>query len=186
MKRKYQGVAVLSMGVIAITAIGLYFASGMWIGSDAVANAPRRKAIHIKVPTDEQVQQMDKLYDRMGMLTVPSQRKVAGEKLSLFGYQGRKQSVAVLREKELEGLGRREFQLSLVVVAGIQNYCIIDGSFMAEGASMDDGTKVLKIESHRVLIARNQERKWIYLRDETMSTMTGETKEASVPQKGQS
>jgi hypothetical protein len=161
-------------------------ATGLWQKTDVIKRIPLRAAINIKVPTDKQVRQMERLYDRMELLAAPAKRQVAAKKLSLFGYQGPEAAAAGIGNTEPQGLEESRFHLSLVVLAGLNNYCIVDGNFMAEGARMDDGTQVLKIESHRVLIARNHERKWIYLQSETTSSAVPDEKDTTDPQKGQS
>jgi hypothetical protein len=186
MKRKYHGVTVLCVSMAALAAIGVYTGTGLWQKAIPIKGMPARSAVQIKVPNEKQVRLMERLYDRMPLLAVPAKRPVAGNKLSLFGYQAPDQAAFADGGADQESLAQSGFQLSLVVLAGFNNYCIVDGKLMTEGARMDDGTQVLKIESHRVLFARNHERKWIYLEDATPSSVTADQNEVSARQKGQS
>ncbi|MGD9366205.1 MAG: hypothetical protein PVH87_10930 [Desulfobacteraceae bacterium] len=186
MKRKYHGVTVLSVSMAALAAMGVYMGTGLWQNRESHNRIPQRAAINIKVPAEKQVRLMEKLYGRMPLLAVPAKRPVAGKKLSLFGYQVPDQAAIGDGIAAKDALEQSGFQLSLVVLAGLNNYCIVDGKFMAEGAHMEDGTRVLKIESHRVLVARNHERKWIYLEDAAPSTVTTDQNEVSAGQKGPS
>lgn len=185
MKRKYHGVIVAGMAMAVIVVVSGYAGSGLWQKTEAVSRIPHPAVIDVKAPSETQVRQMDRLYERMHALAAPSKRNVAARKLSLFGYQGPGNADADLggNDGSLEQAG---FQLTLVVLAGFGSYCIVDGNFMAEGAQMDDGTKVLKIESHRVLIARRHERKWIYLENQSTPSYTPPPHENSGRQRGQS
>jgi hypothetical protein len=187
MKRKHHGVIVLSVSLAALAAIGVYTGTGLWQKEGAIKGIPRQAAVHIKAPNEKQVNLMERLYDRMPLLAAPAKRPVAGKKLSLFGYQAPDGAAFGDGVADHDNLAQSGFRLSLVVLAGFNNYCIVDGKLMTEGARMDDGTRVLKIESHRVLVARNHERKWIYLEDSAPSSVTtADQNEISARQKGQS
>ncbi len=184
MKRKQHGMVVFGVAIAAVAAIALYAVSGRWRGSEVVRRSPLQAEIQVKVPTEEQVRQMERLYDRLPMLAEPREREVAATPLSLFGYQATTSDEK--RRRSSESLGQSELALSLVVVAGVGSYCIIDGDFVSEGTRMEDGTAILKIESHRVLVARGLERKWIYLQDADASSQTPLPDDASGQQRGQS
>lgn len=186
MKRKYHGVTVLSVSMAALAAVGVYVGTGLWQKEGTIKGIPPRSTISIKVPTEKQVRLMERLYDRMPLLAVPAKRPVAGKKLTLFGYKAPDRAAFGDGIAEKDSLEQSGFQLSLVVLAGFNNYCIVDGKFITEGARMDDGTRVLKIESHRVLVARNHERKWIYLEDAATSSAKKDQNGDSVKQKGPS
>ncbi len=186
MKRKHHGILAVAIALAAFAAIGIYTLTGQWQKTDTIRRMPPQTAVTVKVPTDQQVRQMDRLFDRLPMLAAPQKRVVEAKKLTLFGYQP---SVLVedgMGKRTSEGLHQDEFQLSLVVLAGVGRYCIIDGNLVSEGTRMEDGTAILKIESHRVLVSRDKERRWIYLEDATASSSTTVPKDASGQQTGQS
>jgi hypothetical protein len=163
MKRKHHGVWVVGVALTAFAAIGVYALTGEWRIKDGVERLPPQTTLQIQVPDEQQVREMDRLYDRLHVLAAPHKRDVAAKKLSLFGYQDPAMTADGRRERDAGSLAENEFQLSLVVLDDSGSFCIVDGAFLAEGDRMDDGTQILKIESHRVLVARNREQKWIYL-----------------------
>ncbi len=186
MKRKHHGIIVVAVALAAMTAIGVYALTGEWQKTDAGRRMPPQAAVHIKVPSEQQVRQMDRLMDRLPMLAAPGKRLVEAKELTLFGYQAPALDEDGKARRESENLEQSGFQLSLVVLAGVGRYCILDGNLVSEGTQMEDGTAILKIESHRVLVARKKERRWIYLEDATVSSSTTEPKDTSGQQRGQS
>ncbi len=163
MKRKHQGVWVVGVALTAIATIGVYALTGGWRINHEAAQLPRLTTPPIKVPDAHQVREMDRLYDRLHLLAAPHRRAVAAKKLSLFGYQEPAMMSDGRPRQDAGSLADNDFKLSLVVVDGSGSFCIVDGNLLAEGDRMEDGTQILKIESHRVLVARNREQKWIYL-----------------------
>lgn len=186
MKRKHHGMVVAGIALAVTAAVGVYTMTGRWQKTDTVRRMPPQAAIHLKVPSSQQVQQMDRLYDLLPKLAAPAKRTVAAKKLALFGYQGDALAADRGGDRGAESLEQSGFRLSLVILAGFGRYCIIDGDFVSEGTRMEDGTAILKIESHRVLVARNEERKWIYLEDAAPSSVTTAPKTTSGEQRGQS
>ena len=47
---------------------------------------------------------------------------------------------------------------------GERRFCVIDGSFYAEGASLPDGATIVKVETNRVLINKDDSKEWIDIR----------------------
>jgi hypothetical protein len=113
----------------------------------------------IQVPDAQQVREMDRLYGRLRLLAAPHKRAVAAKKFSRFGYQEPAMTADGRRERDAGSLAENEFRLSLVVVDGAGSFCIVEGVFLAAGDRMEDGTQILKIESHRVLIARHRKKR---------------------------
>lgn len=186
MKRKHSGIMVAAVALTAVSAIGIYTLTGRWQKTDAGRRSPPQAAAHIKVPTEQQVREMDRLFDRLPMLAEPVKRPVDANKLTLFGYHAPVWDADGKKRRESESLEQSGFQLSLVVLAGFGRYCILDGDLVSEGTHMEDGTAILKIESHRVLVARDKERRWIYLKDTTASSSTTGPEDTSSQQRGQS
>lgn len=166
MKRRYHGLVAIISGVVTLVAIGAYVGSGLWRSTKVPWRPILPAALNIKVPTDQQVRQMERLFVRLDQLALPSVRSVAAKSLTLFGYHDPSTLGVGENDTDQDHMGRGKWQLSLTVQAGIKNYCVIDGKFLAQGARMDDGTQVLKIESHRVLILTQKEQHWIYLEDD--------------------
>ena len=186
MKRKHHGITVVVIALAALSAIGLYALTGRWQKTNAGRRIPPQAAVHVKTPTEQQARQMDRLFDRLPMLAAPGKRPVEAKKLTLFGYRAHAADEDWKKRRDSESLEQSGFQLSLVVLTGFGRYCILDGNLISEGTQMEDGTVIVKIESHRVLVARDKERRWIYLEDATVSSSTMGPNDTSGQQRGQS
>jgi hypothetical protein len=190
MKHKHHGVWAVGVALTAFAAIGVYALTGEWRIKGGVARLPRQTTLQIQVPDARQVREMDRLYGRLHLLAAPHKRAVAAKKLSLFGYQEPEMTADGRRKGDAGSLADNDFKLSLIVVDGSGSFCIVDGAFLAVGDRMEDGTQILKIESHRVLVARNREQKWIYLdyepEHETPSAETATPTGTTGMQQGQS
>jgi len=170
MKRKYNGIIAVVIAAAAVGAVAAYAGSGLWRSNEEVRRHGPSALSNIKVPSQSQMAQMEKLKDHLAQLASPVKRKTVERPLVLFGYRGPDRTSRGEDQSDGEGIDHRRLQLSLTLQAGLNNYCILDGKFMAEGAHLADGTAVLKIESHRVLVALNQERRWIYLQEPQSGT----------------
>ena len=187
MKKRYHGIATAVIGLVAMGAVGGFYGSGVWqIPMERPAGRLAPDAMgRIKVPSTDQVHQMTHLYGRLEQLASPSARTRAAQSLTLFGYRDDR-----LADRDADdapdGSAGWDLRLTLTVLAGIRNYCILGGDFLAEGAAMASGGQIVKIEAHRVLVARGQERRWIYLDDDqAVSAVTNEPVKAA-PGKGRS
>ena len=54
------------------------------------------------------------------------------------------------------------YKLTLSFDSAKNNFCVIDKKLYKEQQTLPDGGKILKIEKHRVLILKHNQREWIY------------------------
>ncbi len=162
MKKKYNGILAIAVSLAALSAVGGYWQSGVWKSSEGSGIEARPPVVPIKVPSESQVGQMNKLYGKLPQLSSPHARAVAGNHLTLFGHRV---DGADTEASDGEAEEASQAQLSLIVMAGSQRYCILDGHFLFEGEILEEGLQVLKIENHRVLVSQNQTEQWIYLEE---------------------
>ena len=54
------------------------------------------------------------------------------------------------------------YMLTLVFCSQEKNFCIINGRFTTEGGQLPDGTSIVRIEPHRVLLRKGGALDWIY------------------------
>ena len=171
MKKKYNGILAIAVGLAALGAVVAYWQSGVWKSAEGSDIQARPPVVPIKVPSESQVGQMRKLYGKLPQLSSPHARAVAGSHLTLFGHL---MDQPDNEETDHEGGETSQPQLSLIVMAGSQRYCILDGHFLFEGEILEEGLQVLKIENHRVLVSQNQTEQWIYLEEgQEMSAAAG-------------
>ena len=88
----------------------------------------------------------------------------------------------LLSEEEKEAIS---YVLSLTLLAGPVRYCVLDGVFATEGTHLSDGTRVMKIENQRVLIARGNKLEWLPLKDDPSAT-DWKNASSALPGKGSS
>lgn len=162
MKQKHKGIISIGLMVAAILVIVGYYYSGWW----HKATEPPVKVVEPPksswTPTDGQLETIGRLSGRLPVLAYPAAKAMAPTSLALFGQRPESLGAAGATG---HGNTKRGYVLSLTLVAGPMRYCIINGSFLTEGARMDDGSIVAKIENNRVLLATNDERQWVMLDD---------------------
>ncbi|MBT8340011.1 MAG: hypothetical protein HKP58_06170 [Desulfatitalea sp.] len=162
MNPKYTGIGSVGVAVTALAMILLYFFGGWWRpapqrGLDVVASAPAAW-----LPSQEQLEAMAQLSDRLTDLADPSPRRFRSASLALLGQPASSaggSSKAVARN---EG---PTYVLSLTLLAGPVRYCILNANVVAEGERLRDGSLVVRIEARRVLLAGKHKQQWIALQD---------------------
>jgi len=115
----------------------------------------------LKVPPKSVLEQMDYLERRMHMLSAPPPQIRQRVDLSGLGY------VPLVAADPGQAAGESaentgpDYQLTLAFDGRVKRYCVIDDRLYAEGAVLPDGATIVKIESRRVLIAKESLRQWL-------------------------
>jgi hypothetical protein len=167
-KRKYQG--ALSAGAFAamMALVGLYYYSGLWRQVYTPTGSVHAPFVDNWMPSKDQINAIHRLSNSLQSLAVPSDRTVEPCALTLFGQRS---MPAWHRGQGGDDAASSVFLhgLSLTLLAGPVRYCVVDGAFILEGSQMKDGSRVLKVENQRVLIARDNKVQWLYLKDDPMA-----------------
>jgi hypothetical protein len=161
MRTKYVGITALVMALVLVSGslwweiCGAHRPDGF---SGSVLIAPLDD---LPVPNATELAQMDRLERNLPMLASPPSRKRAEVDLSTLGY------VPVIASTRRDATGGTAainvdgYRVSLTFDGSYKRFCVIDRHLYAEGAVLPDGAAIVKIESRRVLIARNNMQRWL-------------------------
>ena len=178
MKHKYRGMISVIVSLAALVLAGGYFGSGIWVKSGQHGGFRSSGGLQIEVPSERQVHRMQALSQRLAVLAHPVDRATASSTLTLFGYQPPDVADRDGWEASNDFLNAQR-GLSLTVAAGTQRFCVIDGVFLTEGDQLPDGSRVLKIESQRVLLALDMQSRWIFFNPDENPVSAEKNKAAS-------
>jgi len=149
----------LSLLIIGLTAWGEFvFFQG---GSGITPLPPIKPLAEVQVPPKSELDQMDFLERRMHLLSSPPPQMQQRADLSAFGYVPLVAGGSALGVKEAADKASSDHRLSMAFDGRIKRYCVIDDGLYAEGAVLPDGATIVKIESRRVLIAKENMRQWL-------------------------
>ena len=165
MKRKHYAVCCMVIILISLVAVALRFPRDLdksGRGRYAIAFRP---PVTVPVPDPETVREMEQLQAIMHQLVRPPASDLSPVRLALFGYKPVE-----------EGLGRESvkgyflppemnYTLTLAFRAGTKRFCVIDGQFYEQGATLPDGGEIQKIEQNRVLIKKHDFTHSIFVRN---------------------
>ncbi len=121
----------------------------------------RPPPVTLSVPSQDEMREIRKLEHEMPVVAYPSGSEISAVNLSLFGYQPVKERTYRRVEKRLILPPQMRYSVSLAFSAKTKRFCVIDGNFYQEGATLPDGGKIVKIEPRRVLIRKDRFKCWV-------------------------
>ena len=161
MKPKHFGLTAIC---VVITIVGVV----LWLDirhrqtlRPAVRVGTIRPLSELNVPGKSVLERMDRLERHMHLLSAPPPRIRPRADLSALGYQP---VVGNPVDGGGAGGGRPpEFthRVTMAFDGQVKRYCIIDDTLYPEGAVLPDGATIMKIESTRVLIAKESLQQWL-------------------------
>jgi hypothetical protein len=181
MRKKYLPIYVAALFLTALGVMG-FCAYGSLASPKRVTRISSVKPIVTPtVPDQETFAAMMKLQDQLGTLarTVPGKPEPVN--LRLFGY-------VPVRPMDLRkgdvgpGLQSGDTHFLTMAFRGMtKGFCVIDGTFYAQGASLPDGSLIRRVEHSRVLLVKMKRKVWLKMAkagpiQEQEARKTGETK----------
>jgi hypothetical protein len=125
--------------------------------------APLKPVPVISVPSEAEMTEMRRAEKTMHAVARPSRTDTKPVNLAAMGFkvENKKPSLEVAKRPVV----RNDFfyDITFAFISGRQRFCIIDGSFYSEGSRLPGGASVEAIETKRVLIKKEQRKKWIPL-----------------------
>lgn len=150
--------------IVSLLTVG----GGLWFETQTAMMGARASGLpamaplsDFKVPSKAQLEKMDRLERAMALLSTPLPGRQSKADLAALGY------VPVKLDQPNDMFGPeamsllKRYQISLAFEGQFRRFCVIDGRLHAEGASLPDGAAILKIESKRVLISKQDNRQWV-------------------------
>jgi hypothetical protein len=161
MRRKHLSVTIICFA-LTVTGMVLWFEVRHLKTSEFVSSAGTiRPLSEIKVPSKSALEQMDRLERQMHLISAPPPQIRRRADLSAMGYvpvsPSRNGSDGVHNSK----LAASAYRVTMAFDGQIKRYCIIDSKLYPEGAMLPDGNAIIKIESTRVLIAKENLQQWL-------------------------
>ena len=164
MKRKYQGIVSVILIVLAVAAGVLYAVRASQQRADEIRISSIKPFPSISVPDPVTINKIEAMKERMVELVQLTTSRVQPVNLGFLGYEPTDVTEEVIEEREKFSPASMGYSLSLTFSSGTRRFCVIDGNFYAEGATLPDGATIVKVESNRVLINRDDGKEWIDLR----------------------
>lgn len=159
MNAKHQGLA--SFGII-LAAVAIVAGYG-YVTSEKVEHVSVRRTPpipDIRVPNGREVKEINRLMPIIDTLEKPADKRTAAPDLSIFGYFPASPTKRISHENDNK---HPKYSLTFTFDAKRHRTCLIDGAFYTEGSTLPDGAVIVTIAHKRVLIEKQQHRKWISL-----------------------
>lgn len=160
MKPKHGSLLAVVLMAITIALASWYEVERPKLFAGQSNMAPLKPLSDISVPDKAELAQIDTLERKMHLLATPPLFRKGEADLSGFGY------VPLTRQDsgyEKGGTGSldKSQRVTLAFDGKIKRYCAIGGRLYTEGDTLPDGEIIEKIESTRVLIARDTLKQWL-------------------------
>lgn len=161
MRKKYLPIYAVSLFVLALALVGVY-AYRVLTGPIRVKGVPPVKTVStVLIPDQKTLEEMTKLENRMGELLKPVSERREPVNLKLFGYEP-VQKGKLYRGRVGPGLLRKSVHLLTMAFKGLsKGFCVIDGIFYPQGASLPDGSVIRRVERNRVLLIKRKQKIWV-------------------------
>lgn len=178
MKRKHNGLITVVLLMTGLVLAGGYALYGGWRTKATMPTRPVLPLPDVKVPGPATLQEIALLSKEIKRLAYPPPAGARSVDLGLFGYRPTDGSGRVVLAGAQRQATSFDYQLSLAFYSKQEQFCIIDGSFYRVGGRLPDDGRIVKIESTRVLVARQGVKRWVPLADrdadsdQTMATPT--------------
>ena len=168
MKRKYQGLLTIGLILLVLVATAVYALSDFWKTGDKVSIYRMKPLPNINIPETSTLREIDRLGKKLRSIAYPSGSGTAPVDLIMFGYQSI-QEPGSGQGFEPAAYGRQitlpvemNYSLTFSFSSGKERFCFVNSIFCGEGDTLDDGGRILKIESGRVLIEKRGFKKWVF------------------------
>lgn len=165
MKRKYYGLLSVALILLSLAATVLYAMKVSHRLAEEIRISRIKPFPSIPVPDPAAIKEIEALEERMIGLVRSRRSDLSPVNLSLFGYQPMDRPKVAARGREIVLPSHMDYSLTLAFSSGKKRFCVIDGAFYSEGASLTDGGKIVRIEPNRVLVSKHRLKEWIYVRE---------------------
>ncbi len=161
MKKKHLYLLCFAMTVL-IASMGMFFMVRVFLESPRVMG--RRPLIHPMQVSEESLSdisaQINLLQPKLASLARPKSDRHLPVRLELLGYHEDKESVYRQNVSGLSLSRTSTHSVSFAFVDDGKRFCVVDGSFYLEGASLPGGGRILKVRSQKVLIEERKIKRW--------------------------
>ena len=165
MKRKYSGlIAIVIMGAVLLpAAIYTVYSSQIPGGFDRTRLTGLTP--EFAVPDTALTKRLSSLEKEMVVMANPGKSEsVINHNIRFWRYSDQNYRGYTMNNKAQEKIdAKASYALTFTFAAREKRFCIIDGSFYTQGAELPGGGKIVKIESGRVRVKKEESAEWISL-----------------------
>lgn len=163
MKAKHHGLFSISFILLAIGISILYYATDSWKLSDVSSGRSDFQPLPLfPEPTPMELNTMDQLSPKIKTLINPPILQRIPSDLRLLGYVNphsyTNRPVQKSRSTRDE---KTDFLLSFTFSSGVKRFCILDDIFYQEGDLLPDSSRIVTIQTRKVLLEKNGIQNWI-------------------------
>ncbi len=161
MKRKHYGVLVFVIMVLSAMAVGLDAFHVLGNYDTALHSSRLRSPRVMSVPGQDALREMGRLNAGLASLAIPPKSDCSDINLALFGYAPEERHR--YRKTGEEGLlpSGMDYSISFAFSSDAKGFCVIDKAFCQKGSTLQDGARIMEIESSRVLIEKDGFKVWL-------------------------
>ena len=161
MKRKHLSLLIISISFTAVLLV-LWYEFQYLTTPNYQSNIGKIQPLsEIKVPDKAVLEKMDRLERHIHLLSTPQPSIHRKADLSAMGYIPVSRDIGGGSGDTASNDSAFDHRVTMAFEGEVKRFCIIDSSLYPEGAMLPDGATILKIESTRVLIAKESLRQWL-------------------------
>lgn len=160
MKPKHYSLIAILLAVTVVGMVSWYEIYILGIVHTTSGQGAMQPLSEIKVPDQFALEEMDRIERSMHMLSTPPPQIMRQVDLSALGYVP-VTSGGFIGKGESYRASMADHQVTMAFKGQVNRYCIIDSKLYPEGAVLPDGATIVKIESRRVLIAKESLQQWL-------------------------
>lgn len=162
MKRKHRGLVALGSIILALL-VSVFFLEKMLNSNPHVSNIPQFKHLpNTFVPGPASLKEIGRLERRMENLITPPADKRKNVDLFLFGHQSGSGIFTASDGVSVTPPFHMEYHLTFSFHSQGKRFCILNGLLYREGERLPDGGRIVRIKSDRILVKKQNHKKWIY------------------------
>ena len=165
MKRKHYGLLSVVLILLSLAATVFYAIKISHKMTEEIRISKIKPFPSLSVPDPITIKEIEGLEERVIGLARPKRSDLSPVNLSLFGYQPMKRPKVSTKSRKVFLPSHMDYSLSLAFSSGKKRFCVIDGAFYPEGASLPDGAKIVRIEPNRVLVSKHRRKEWVPVRE---------------------
>ena len=164
MKRKHLAAAAIVFGLLSIGVAGVDAYKTFLHGAQEPHSMRMGWFSKPSMPSPAVIREMEVLEMRMKDLLRPPSSRPSQADLRLFGHTPEKDAIEDAQPAEAEPVTKISWAAYVVTLAfrsGNTGFCVIDGNFYEQGATLPSGVKIARVERERVLLRHDNAMEWI-------------------------
>lgn len=169
MKRKQQGLISILIVVFILIPTAIYAVYFLQVSVEGnTVRSPKMPSEYI-VPDTTVLKEISMLEKKMTELANPVDLESLPDKpIRFWQYSDQPyHRYKTFNHGEEKANFNTVYTLTFTFTSGEKKFCVIDGSFYPQGAELQDGGKILKIKSGKVLVKKGELTRWISLPETT-------------------